>query len=172
MGDARCRAARLANAAELIEATTQAEDALTEGDDALARRLARVVQKLPQASADDPALADIVALLEPAAIQLDEAARALRDYRRRLDLDPAELARVEQRLAAIHDIARKHRVRPEALHALAAIDRASASRSLPKRRDAGALAARRRRSRRALRRAGAPRCRRSAPRRRMRSRDA
>ena len=109
---------RLANAAELIEATTQAEDALVEGDDALARRLARIVQKLTQASANDAALGEIVALLAPAAIQLDEAVRAVREYRRRLDLDPAELARIERRLSAIHDAARKHRVRPDALHAL------------------------------------------------------
>jgi DNA repair protein RecN (Recombination protein N) len=109
---------RLANAAELIEATTQAEEALVEGDDALARRLARIVQKLTQASANDAALAEIVALLAPAAIQLDEAVRAVREYRRRLDLDPAELARIERRLSAIHDAARKHRVRPDALRAL------------------------------------------------------
>ena len=42
----------------------------------------------------------------------------MRDYQRRLDLDPAELARVEARLGAIHDLARKHRVRPEELQAL------------------------------------------------------
>ena len=111
---------RLANAAALIDATAQAEDALVEGDDAIARRLARIVQRLTQASADDPALAEVVALLAPAAIQLDEAARAVREYRRRLDLDPGELARVEQRLSAIHDVARKHRVRPDDLPALAA----------------------------------------------------
>jgi DNA repair protein RecN (Recombination protein N) len=110
---------RLANAAGLIEATTQAEAALTDGDDALARRLAHVVQSLRQASADDPALADVVALLEPAAIQVDEAARALRDYLRRVDLDPAELARVEQRLTAIHDMARRHRTKPDDLATLA-----------------------------------------------------
>ena len=110
---------RLANAAGLIEAATQAEDALVEGDDALSPRLGRIVQRLTQASVDDPALAAIVELLAPAAIQLDEAARAVRDYRRRLDLDPGELARAEQRLSAIHDVARKHRVRPEELHALA-----------------------------------------------------
>jgi DNA repair protein RecN (Recombination protein N) len=109
---------RLANAAGLIAATTRAEDALVEGDDALARRLARVVQTLSDACADDPSLADAVALLTQAAIQLDEAARAVREYRRRLDLDPAELARIEQRLSATHDLARKLRVRPEALHAL------------------------------------------------------
>jgi len=110
---------RLANAAGLIEATTQAEAALTDGDDALARRLAQLVHSLRQASADDPALADVVALLEPAAIQVDEASRALRDYLRRVDLDPAELARVEQRLTAIHDMARRHRTKPDDLAALA-----------------------------------------------------
>ena len=116
---------RLANAAGLIEATTQAEAALTDGDDALARRLAQLVQSLRQASTDDPALADVVALLEPAAIQVDEASRALRDYLRRVDLDPAELARVEQRLTAIHDMARRHRTKPDDLAALAADDRAT-----------------------------------------------
>ena len=107
---------RLANAAGLIDATTQAEHALSEDDDALSRRLSQIVQRLRSASQDDPALVDIVALIEPASIQIDEAARALRDYRRRLDLDPQELARVEHRLAALHDVARKHRVRPEELH--------------------------------------------------------
>jgi DNA repair protein RecN (Recombination protein N) len=110
---------RLANAAALIEATTQAEEALSGADDAIAHRLARVGQQLTGASRDDPALADIVALLAPASIQLDEAARALRDYRRRLDLDPSELERVEARLSAMHELARKYRVRPEALPELA-----------------------------------------------------
>jgi len=110
---------RLANAAALIEAASAAEEALSEGDDAIARRLSRLTQKLAQASSDDAALSEIVALLAPAAIQIDEAARTVRDYRRRLDLDPDELARVTERLSAIHDVARKHRVRPEALHDLA-----------------------------------------------------
>jgi DNA repair protein RecN (Recombination protein N) len=109
---------RLANAAGLLDATTQAEAALTEGDDALAGRLLHVAQRLRQASADDAALAEIVALLEPAAIQVEEASRALRAYGRRLDLDPRELARVEERLSTLHDAARKFRVKPEALHTL------------------------------------------------------
>jgi DNA repair protein RecN (Recombination protein N) len=110
---------RLVNAAALIEVATQTDDALSEGDDAISRRLARITHKLAQACADDDALSPIVALLEPAAIQLDEAARAVRDYRRRLDLDPDELMRVQERLAAIHEVARKHRVRPDALPELA-----------------------------------------------------
>lgn len=111
---------RLAHAAQLIDACAQAADALDEADDAILRRLAQVASRLTAALAHDPSLAEVTALLDPARIQLDEAARALRDYRRRLDLDPAELARVEARLAAMHDASRRHRVRPEALPALLA----------------------------------------------------
>jgi DNA repair protein RecN (Recombination protein N) len=109
---------RLAHAAALIEAAEATQAALVDDDDALALRLAQVVQRVRQAAALDPSLQAIATLLEPAAIQLDEAARALRDYRRHLDVDPRELARTEERLSAIHDMARKHRVRPEALPAL------------------------------------------------------
>src|SRR5437868_3782115 len=111
---------RLANAASLVEIASQGSEALAEGDDAIVTRLAPVVHRLESGAGYDPALRDIVALIEPASIQLDEAARALRDYLRRLDIDPAELARVEARLASIHDTARKYRVRPEAIPALLA----------------------------------------------------
>jgi DNA repair protein RecN (Recombination protein N) len=111
---------RLANSASLLEIATQGSEALVEGDDALVRRLSQLVHRLESGATHDPAIRDIIALIEPASIQLDEAARALRDYLRRLDLDPAELTRVEARLASIHDTARKYRVRPEALPALLA----------------------------------------------------
>jgi DNA repair protein RecN (Recombination protein N) len=114
------RQSRLAHAAALLEAAAAGEDALTEGEDALARRLSALIAKLSASAAHDPALAEIVALLDPARIQIDEAARALRSYSAKLDLDPAELGRVEERLAAVHDVARKHRVRPDALAALLA----------------------------------------------------
>ena len=106
---------RLAHAAALLETATAAEDALTEADDALARRLSTVLAGLAAGAARDPALSAVVALLEPARIQIDEAARALRRYRQTLELDPRELARVDERLATIHDVARKHRVRPGSL---------------------------------------------------------
>jgi DNA repair protein RecN (Recombination protein N) len=133
--------ARLANAAELITAATDGTQALADADDALTVRLAQLMQRLRTVAAHDASLADVVALLEPAAIQLDEAARALRDYQRHLDLDPAELARVEGRLSAIHEMARKHRVRPEALPALLAETEARVA-ALTEAADATALAAR------------------------------
>jgi len=111
---------RLANSASLLEIATQGAEALVDSDDALVAQLAQLVHRLEAGAAHDPALRDIISLIEPASIQLDEAARSLRDYLRRLDLDPAELARVEARLASIHDTARKYHVRPEALPALLA----------------------------------------------------
>ena len=110
---------RLAHAATLLEAAAAAETELTEGEAALAARLAALSHRLGQAAQHDQALSDIVTLTEEARIRVEEAARSLRVYRERLDLDPAELARVETRLTAFHDLARKHRVRPEALPALA-----------------------------------------------------
>ena len=110
---------RLAHAATLLESATAVEAELRDGDASLGSRLAAVVQRLKQAAAHDAALNDVVALLDEARIRTDEAARALRSYRGRLDLDPGELARVETRLTAFHDAARKYRVRAGELPKLA-----------------------------------------------------
>ena len=109
---------RLAHAAALTEAARAAEEEISETDDALTRRLGALVARLKTAAAHDAALGEIIALVEPARIQLNEAARELRGYLARLDVDPAELTRVEARLAALHDAARRYRVRPDALAAL------------------------------------------------------
>jgi DNA repair protein RecN (Recombination protein N) len=111
---------RLAHAASLLETAAAGQAELSDGDAALASRLTSLLQRLRQAATHDGALDEIVALVDEARIGIDEAGRALRGYHNRLDVDPAELARVESRIAAIHDVARKHRVRPEALPNLAA----------------------------------------------------
>jgi len=110
---------RLAHAASLLEAAAQGESELSEGDASLASRLNSLARRLRQSVEHDSALGPIVSLVDDARIGIDEAARSLRHYRERLELDPGELARVEARLAAIHDVARKYRVRPEALPQLA-----------------------------------------------------
>jgi len=60
-------------------------------------------------------LRDTVAMLESGEAQLREAAYALRHYIDRVELDPARLREVEQRLEAVHGAARKFRAKPEAL---------------------------------------------------------
>ena len=110
---------RLAHAERLLQAAASGEAELVDGEAALDARVAALVHRLRQAAAYDASLGEVATVLEEARIRLDEAGRALRVYRERLDLDPKELARVDERLAAIHAMARKHRVAPEALPALA-----------------------------------------------------
>src|SRR4029450_11230414 len=69
----------LAHAPTLLETAAEGETLLTDGDDALSVKLAQLVTRLDAAAVHDPAVKEIVALLEPAAIQIEEAARALRD---------------------------------------------------------------------------------------------
>ena len=111
---------RLAHAAALLDAAAAGEEELSDADAALTRRLSALIAKLTASAAHDPALAAVVELLLPARVQLVEAARELRNYRQKLDLDPGELTRIEERLSAIHDAARRYRVRAEALPELLA----------------------------------------------------
>jgi DNA repair protein RecN (Recombination protein N) len=106
---------RLAHAASLIEAAQAGVDELQEADGALLSRLAPHISRLSQLSTHDVRLVAVLEVLEPARIQLQEAARALRQYLDHLELDPAGLKRVEARLDAIHSTARKLRIAPEQL---------------------------------------------------------
>jgi len=124
---------RLSNSANLIEGVQGALAALSESDEAMISHLNSILSKLRDLAEVDPALGDALAALEPAAIQLQEAAYSLAHYAQRLDLDPQRLAQVEYRLDALHSAARKFRLQAESLpeeHAarraqLAALDAAS-----------------------------------------------
>ena len=106
---------RLAHARELIEGAGQAADALSRTDDSLSDSLRAVQATLRPLAAIDPALGSALEMLETAQIQVDEAASTLASYAERVDLDPARLAEVESRVAAIHGAARRLRIAPEAL---------------------------------------------------------
>jgi len=111
--------ARLAHAASLIEAAQAGVEILTEGEGAALEQLNSVIARLQPLLAHDARLKDILDALEPAQIQLQEGAGALRRYGERTDLDPQRLREVEQRLDALHAAARKYRVDADALHELA-----------------------------------------------------
>jgi len=108
---------RLAHAASLIEAAQLGVESLSEGEDSSLARLNAVMAKLGGQVEHDAGLKEIVDLLESARIQLQEGAHELRRYGERLELDPRRLQEVERRLEAIHNAARKYRVRPEELPA-------------------------------------------------------
>lgn len=109
---------RLANAASLLEAVQAGLEALSEGESTALSQVNSTISRLHHLVDCDSNLTAILDLLEPAQIQLQEAAYELTRYQQRLDLDPQRLLQVEERLAAIHSGARKFRVTPEELPAL------------------------------------------------------
>ncbi|MFM0568932.1 DNA repair protein RecN [Paraburkholderia caledonica] len=106
---------RLSHSANLIDGVQGALTALSESDEAMITHLASVVLKVRDLAEIDPALNDVLAALEPAEIQLQEAAYSLSHYAQKLELDPDRLAQVEKRLDALHSAARKFRLQPETL---------------------------------------------------------
>ncbi|HXV11051.1 MAG TPA: DNA repair protein RecN [Burkholderiales bacterium] len=107
----------LAHAASLIDAAQAGLETLSEGENSSLAQLNAIINRLRGLVAHDARLQEILDALEPAQIQLKEAAHGLRRYGERLELDPGRLREVEQRLDAIHSAARKFRVLPEELPA-------------------------------------------------------
>lgn len=109
---------QLANAEALLTQAQQALDLLEENDNGGARQLLTKAQTiLAPKIGTQKQLESITQLLNTAIIQTEEATNELRDYCEQVQLDPERLQWVEQRLEAIHDLARKHRINPENLFA-------------------------------------------------------
>ncbi|BAN22150.1 DNA repair protein RecN [Caballeronia insecticola] len=106
---------RLSHSASLIDGVQAALGALSESDEAMISQLGAIISKLRGLADIDPALNDVLASLEPAEIQLQEASYSLSHYAQRLELDPARLAQVERRMEQLHSSARKFRLQPETL---------------------------------------------------------
>ena len=106
---------RLAHAASLAEAAAEAVAGLEDGEAAARPQVDRIAARLRSLAEFDPGLAETAQLIEAAGIQLAEAAHAMRRYGERVEPDPGRLAELEQRLDAVHQLARKHRVSPEDL---------------------------------------------------------
>ncbi len=110
---------RLSHASELLAICGRSVDDI-DGDNetALTARLGAVLAALEEMTAMDSGVENIRALLDGAGIQLSEAATELRHYRDRIDIDPGRLQAMNERLSAIHELARKHQVEIRALPAL------------------------------------------------------
>ena len=106
---------RLAHGASLVEGVQQAVEILAETDNACLSQLGGVLSKLNQLRDYDAGLGNVLSILEPAEIQLQEGIHELRHYLQGLDMDPERLKHCEQRLDDIHSTARKYRVMPAQL---------------------------------------------------------
>ena len=103
------RRARLANAERLAQAASGAYAALYEAEEGAAvDRLGRARAALRDVAAIDPALTPLAERIEVLAGELADVARALTDYRIRIEDQPEELDAVEGRLALLQTLRRKY----------------------------------------------------------------
>ncbi|MDQ2076355.1 DNA repair protein RecN [Marinimicrobium sp. ABcell2] len=108
----------LAHAEDILQASQQLSTLCGDEEQGLSVGLHRALNlfhNLPEKSA---ALQEAEQLLTSAQIQVDEAQREIDRHIDNFTLDPERLQTVEERLSAIYDIARKHRVGPEQLSEL------------------------------------------------------
>ena len=109
---------RLAHGSSLLAGAQSSLETLSEAEGACLPQLSAVASRLRALSAHDARLQGIVEMLESAEVQAGEAARDLRDYASRVDLDPEALRAAEQRIEALHAAGRKYRVKASQLPAV------------------------------------------------------
>ena len=111
---------RAGHAQALAEGSAAALQALDDDGAGAHRMLAQAAGHLRRLAGFDERLAEPLVLLDGALSQVAEAGSALRHYLDALEVDPARLQWLEQRVAAVLALARKHQVTPDALPALEA----------------------------------------------------
>jgi DNA repair protein RecN (Recombination protein N) len=110
---------RLTHGAKLADAARVALELIDANESSNAHALAaRALNQVRQVAHLDAALAESLPALEESVIRLRDVAGDLTRYLDKLEADPGRQELVEQRLATIESLARKHRVAPEALPAV------------------------------------------------------
>lgn len=106
---------RLANAARLIEGSQNAINLLQEQDGHAEELLSNAFSEIEDLAKLDSNLDDAKIAIEAAQIQLSEAAHSLNRYLQKIDVDPARLKEVEERLKDLHSASKKFKCKPEDL---------------------------------------------------------
>jgi DNA repair protein RecN (Recombination protein N) len=99
---------RLTHAEELMRLAGETADALYEGEGSAAALLARGQRNLERLGALDPGAPAEAEAISGARFAAEESARALQRYLEGLQVDPARLASVEERLGTLHGLQRKY----------------------------------------------------------------
>jgi DNA repair protein RecN (Recombination protein N) len=106
---------RLSHGASLLSGCELSRELLSEGEVSALRQLSSVQSKLQALRDFDASLDEPLTAIDSAIIGLEEADRFLNRYLQKSELDPARLAEVENRIQAIHGVARKYRITVETL---------------------------------------------------------
>jgi len=109
---------KLSHSQTLLEQTQISFHQLYEADEFNAlSAVQNSLERLVELQEHDSSLTPIVNMLNEAAIQIEEASKELRAYTEHLEIDPMRMQAVEARFSQALDLARKHHVTPEELHA-------------------------------------------------------
>lgn len=107
---------RLANSGRLVDAARSALDLLFDAEDNNAHHaVSRALAVLRQSAGFDSKLEALLPPLEEAAIRIADGAQELTRYLDSIEADPHRQEELEQRLATIESLARKHRCAPDEL---------------------------------------------------------
>ena len=96
------------NSKRLIELASGVVGRLSETDDSVLTQLAESQRLLRELEKLDPAMAEFAARHDAAVVELSDVARTLTQYVERLDLDPQQLAALEQRVSLFETLKRKY----------------------------------------------------------------
>ena len=96
------------NSRRLIELATTISRQLSEVENAVLNQLAETQRLFRELEKIDSGLAETSAAHAGAVVELTEVARALDRYAERLDLDPEQLAQLEQRITLLETLKRKY----------------------------------------------------------------
>ena len=108
--------ARLSNAGQLIDATSQSVMQLYDADEqSVYSSISDILKHLESGVELDKSLKEPFEMLQNAQIQIQEAADNLRRYQESVGLDPERLDWVNKRLSTLHDLSRKHQTTPDLL---------------------------------------------------------
>jgi DNA repair protein RecN (Recombination protein N) len=107
---------RLENAGSLLSTGQQLLNLSLEDDSVNCQSmLHHCLQLLQQLGTQDPRLQQAGEMFNSALIQVEEAGREIRHFLEGVEINPERQQEVEERLSAIYDMARKHRLLPEQL---------------------------------------------------------
>jgi DNA repair protein RecN (Recombination protein N) len=96
------------NSKRLIELSSAIATRLTEAEDSIVSQLAETQRLLRELEKIDPNVAALTAAHAASVVELSEIGRNLAGYAERLDLDPAQLAALEQRISLFEALKRKY----------------------------------------------------------------
>ena len=96
------------NSKRLIELASATANKLSEADDSVLSQLAETQRLLRELEKFDNSIAQFSAAHAASVVELSEIARALSAYTEKLDLDPEQLAALEQRVSLFETLKRKY----------------------------------------------------------------